>query len=380
MLPRFRLPIPAAEFLRDYWQRQPLLAPASATGLDVPDPNVLAGLALEDSVESRIILGSSSAGAASQETPWSVRHGPFSEADLQTLPDKDWTLLVQSVDYCLTEVSLMLDSFDFLPGWRLEDIMISYAVTGGSVGPHFDQYDVFLIQAAGHRRWKLGPHCDAATPLQPHESLRLLADMPVTSEHLLGPGDVLYVPPGVAHWGVAEDDDCVTWSVGFRAPRHADLLARITDEVLSEVPDTLFTDAGRGLPDAPGTLSATDAQALTQQALGLITPTRAECALAQLLSEPRHNGLDFEVDTGHIRAAAPGASLVRHGSTRLLADSTGLWINGEHHSLPADAQALGTYLASRRLYEQSALMEHAGSTGLELLNEWIEQGFFVSLE
>ncbi|MCH8542979.1 MAG: cupin domain-containing protein [Alcanivorax sp.] len=377
MLPRFRLPISAAEFLRDYWQRQPLLAPASASGLDVPDPNVLAGLALEESVESRIILG---AGEANSETPWAVRHGPFTEADLQALPDRNWTLLVQSVDHCLTEVSLMLDSFDFLPGWRLEDIMISYAVTGGSVGPHFDQYDVFLIQAAGHRRWQLGPHCDATTPLQPHDTLRLLADMPVTSEHLLGPGDVLYVPPGVAHWGVAEDDDCVTWSVGFRAPRRADLLARITDEVLAEVPEALFTDAGRGLPEAPGTLSPADAQTLTQQALALITPARAECALAQLLSEPRHNGLDFEVDTGHIRAAAPAASLVRHGSTRLLADSTGLWINGEHHALPEDLQGLGTYLASRRLYEQDALKEHAGSTGLELLNEWIEQGFFVSLE
>ena len=380
-LPRFTLPLPAADFLRGYWQRKPLLARASATGLAIPDPDTLAGLALEEGVESRLIMGA-------QDSPWTLRHGPFDEDDFRTLPEQNWTLLVQSVDYCLTEVSLLLDSFDFLPPWRLEDIMISYAVRGGSVGPHFDQYDVFLIQASGQRRWQLGPVCDADTPLQPHDSLRLLADMPVQEEHLLGPGDVLYIPPGVAHWGIAEDDDCVTWSVGFRAPRRADLLARLTDECLADMPETLFTDPGRDLPQDAAGLSDADVQALTEQALSLLTPERTRRALMQLLSEPRQGnqngpdfaGLDFEVDTGHIRAAAPHATLVRRGSTRLLADASGLWLNGEHVPLPDDSRGLGTYLASRRLYDAPSLAQHAGEAGMELLNEWIEQGFFVSLE
>ncbi|WP_111656656.1 JmjC domain-containing protein [Isoalcanivorax indicus] len=383
-LPRFTLPLPAADFLRDYWQRKPLLARGCASGLEIPDPDTLAGLALEDGVESRLIMGGQQ-GQHGETASWTQRHGPFDEDDFRTLPESHWTLLVQSVDYCLTEVSLLLDSFDFLPPWRLEDIMISYAVRGGSVGPHFDQYDVFLIQASGQRRWQLGPACDASTPLQPHDSLRLLADMPVQEEHLLGPGDVLYIPPGVAHWGIAEDDDCVTWSVGFRAPRRADLLARITDECLANMPEALFTDPGRDLPEDAAGLSDTDVDALTAQALGLVTPERARQALMQLLSEPRQSGpdfagLDFEVDTGHIRAAAPEAVLVRHGSTRLLADAKGLWLNGEHVPLPDDSRSLGTYLASRRLYDAASLNQHAGTAGMELLNEWIEQGFFVSLE
>src|SRR5690606_21392773 len=269
--------------------------------------------------------------------------------------ERDWTLLVQSVDHCLTDVSLLLDSFDFLPGWRLEDIMISYAVRGGSVGAHVDQYDVFLIQASGQRRWQIGPVCDADTQRLPHDSLKLLADMPVLEEHLLGPGDVLYLPPGVAHHGVAEDDDCVTWSVGFRAPRLADLLARVTDEALADTPDALFSDAGRPLPAVPGQLTEDDATDLARQALGLITPALTRRALAHLLSEPRHPGLGFEVDSGHIRAAAPEAVLVRHGSTRLVADADGLWLNGEHWPLPDETKPLGTYLASRRLYSADTL-------------------------
>jgi 50S ribosomal protein L16 3-hydroxylase len=371
-LPRFTLPLPAADFLRDHWQRKPLVARSAATGLDQLDPDTLAGLSLEEGVESRLIQGAGNG-------PWSLRHGPFSEQDFQTLPERDWTLLVQSVDHCLTDVSLLLDCFDFLPGWRIEDIMVSYAVRGGSVGPHFDQYDVFLIQASGHRRWQIGPVCDADTPRLPHDSLKLLADMPVQEEHLLGPGDVLYLPPGVAHHGVAEDDDCVTWSVGFRAPRLADLLARITDEALADTPDRLFSDAGRTLPGSPGLLSEADATALAEQALSLISPALAQRALAQLLSEPRHPGLDFEVDSGHIRAAAPGAVLVRHGSTRLVADAEGLWLNGEHWPLPDETKPLGTYLASRRLYSADALYPLLNTNGRTLINEWIEQGYFVAL-
>src|SRR5690606_11456768 len=209
MLPTFRLPLPAERFLSEYWQKKPLLMRQVASGLAHPDANTLAGLALEDEVESRLISGHDLG-------PWNLQNGPFQERDFDLMPKENWTLLVQSVDCFLTEVSLLLDYFDFLPAWRLEDIMISYAAKGGSVGPHFDQYDVFLVQASGSRRWQIGQRCDGSTLLLPHDDLKLLADFQVQEELVLEAGDVLYLPPDLAHWGIAESDDCITWSVGLR--------------------------------------------------------------------------------------------------------------------------------------------------------------------
>ena len=217
-LPRFQLPLPADDFLRKHWQKTPLFMPGAATGLDNPDADTLAGLALEEGVEARIIQGAGNG-------PWQLQQGPLEESVFDRLGEENWTLLVQSVDHFLTDTSLLLDSFSFLPNWRLEDIMMSYAAKGGSVGPHFDRYDVFLIQAAGTRRWQIGDVCDDSSPRQPHPDLKLLADMSVREEFVARPGDVLYLPPGVAHHGVAEDSDCLTWSVGFRAPDYQMLMA-----------------------------------------------------------------------------------------------------------------------------------------------------------
>lgn len=374
-LPSFTLPLSAAEFLRDYWQKKPMLMPAAARGLAHPDPDTLAGLALEDCVESRLISGAG-------QGPWTLREGPFSEDDFNALPERDWTLLVQSVDHFMTEVSLLLDSFAFLPGWRLEDIMLSYAVRGGSVGPHYDRYDVFLIQARGQRRWKIGPHCNEHTPLQPHDSLRLLADMPVQEEFLVGPGDVLYLPPGVAHWGVSEDDECVTWSVGFRAPAPADLLARLADTAIDRADQTLYSDPGRTPASAPEHLNTEDLADLRRQALALIDEDISREALAALLSEPRQPaGLDFDVDCGHIAAASPDTVLVRHGATRLLIDSDGhAWINGEQRQLNDDERPLATLLARQRRYTEMELQPLLNDQSEQLMEEWIDAGFFTVIE
>ena len=226
-LPTFTLPLTPAAFLRDYWQKKPLFMPGAASGLDEPDADTLAGLALEENVEARIIRGTAGSN-------WELKQGPFEETVFAEVGERDWTLLVQSVDHYLTDVSLLLDSFAFLPNWRLEDIMMSYAAKGGGVGPHFDRYDVFLIQAAGSRRWQIGDVCDEKTPKLPHPDLKLVADMPVREEFVANPGDVLYLPPGVAHHGVAEDSDCITWSVGFRAPDYQMLMAEIAGECLAD--------------------------------------------------------------------------------------------------------------------------------------------------
>lgn len=375
MLPTFRLPLPAERFLSEYWQKKPLLMRQVASGLAHPDANTLAGLALEDEVESRLISGH-------DRGPWNLQHGPFQERDFDLMPKENWTLLVQSVDCFLTEVSLLLDHFDFLPAWRLEDIMISYAAKGGSVGPHYDRYDVFLIQAQGKRRWKLGGQCDAHTPLQPNDQLKLLEHMDVVDEQVLAPGDVLYLPPGVAHWGIAEDSDCITWSVGFRAPSPVDVLARLADQAAEEADDTLFTDPDRELPEARERFEHDDQQSLADQAIAALTTGIRRRALATLLSEPRAPaGLDFEVDRQRLADNLPDALLVRHGATRLIIDDLGdAWLNGDHWPLGADAQPLASLLARQRHYTEAELQNVMTDEGQDLIDEWIDAGYFAYLE
>jgi 50S ribosomal protein L16 3-hydroxylase len=203
-------------FLARHWQRKPLLIRAALDNFSPPlDRHELAGLALEEGVESRII--------EHRDGLWQLHHGPFSEQDFQR--DFPWTLLVQAVDHHIPEVSALRRLVDFLPQWRMDDVMASYAVDGGSVGPHYDNYDVFLLQGEGERLWKLGQFCDAASTLLPHDELRILDTFECEQEYLLGPGDMLYVPPGIAHWGIAQGE-CTTFSIGFRAPRINDMVSR----------------------------------------------------------------------------------------------------------------------------------------------------------
>lgn len=371
-LPSFTLPLTPAAFLREHWQKRPLFMPGAASGLDQPDANTLAGLALEESVEARVITGAGNG-------PWSVLQSPLDDNVFETLGEKNWTLLVQSVDHFLTETSLLLDDFAFLPNWRVEDIMISYAAKGGSVGPHFDRYDVFLIQASGSRRWQIGDVCDESSPRQATDELKLLAQMPVREELIAQPGDVLYLPPGVAHHGVAEDSDCITWSVGFRAPDYQMLMAEIAGECLAESDSKLFTDPDRGITTDPSILADTDRQQLVRGALDLLHPEAIERAIYRWLSTPRLEGLEFAVDEHHIRERDSDVSLVRHGSVRLLMQGKLAWLNGEAHTLTEQQQPLVQLLASKRRYQKRELDAVMTPTARELLHEWIEQGYFSPL-
>lgn len=231
-----------AHFLRDYWQAKPLLIQQGLPDFDCPvSGDDLAGLAGEASVESRLILRDSDT--------WHLRQGPFQAEDFSNPSSTGWSLLVQRVDHWIPEVADLIAHFDFLPRWRIDDIMISYAVEGGGVGPHFDNYDVFLIQGGGRREWRLGQHCDAATALRPSTDLKLLADFQESSRHVLEAGDILYVPPGTAHWGTALGDDCITLSVGFRAPSSAEILGRWAEEVIAGL------DESQRFRDQPATLA-----------------------------------------------------------------------------------------------------------------------------
>lgn len=217
-------------FLRHYWQKRPLLIRNAWTDWENPlSPDELAGLACESGIESRLVTRSG--------TDWALEHGPFAEERFATLEESHWTLLIQAVDQIVPEVAAMIAPFRFIPDWRIDDVMISYAADQGGVGAHYDQYDVFLIQGLGRRRWQTGPMCDGDSPLLPHDDLRLLADFEPVDDWVLEPGDILYLPPRLAHNGVAVGEDCMTYSVGFRAPSHSELLAHFCDHLLADMPD-----------------------------------------------------------------------------------------------------------------------------------------------
>jgi len=209
-------------FLADYWQKKPLLikkAIPDFTGFLSPDE--LAGLACEDAVQSRIVKY--------KKGKWHADHGPFNEYDFANLPEKptadnNWTLLVQSVNHHLPEGTALLQQFNFIPHARLDDLMVSYAPDGGGVGPHFDSYDVFLLQGQGKRLWRISEQTDLS--LVENAPLRILQNFDTSQEWLLEAGDMLYLPPQLAHWGIAVSDgatDCMTYSIGFRAPKNQEL-------------------------------------------------------------------------------------------------------------------------------------------------------------
>lgn len=240
-----------AAFLATYWQQSPLLICNPWDEWDCPiEPDELAGLACEPEVESRLVLRKSAEN-------WALEQGPFDSERFAALGSMPWTLLVQAVDHHVPEVGALLSQFRFVPNWRVDDVMVSFATTGGGVGPHFDQYDVFLIQGRGRRRWRVGQKCTENTPLRAHEDLKLLENFEELAVFDLGPGDILYVPPGVAHDGVALDDDCMTLSIGFRAPSRAELITGWSDHVLDELgEDDRYADPGLPVQANSGEITA----------------------------------------------------------------------------------------------------------------------------
>jgi len=277
----------AAEFLRDYWQQKPVLIRGAFADFQCPlSPDELAGLACEEGVEARLVEEHGARG------PWQVSHGPFDEATFASLPDRDWTLLVQAVDHYVPEVAELLERFAFLPRWRLDDIMISYAPPGGSVGPHVDQYDVFLLQGMGSRRWQLGGRVPDDAAIIPGIDLRILERFEVEAgdDWVLEPGDMLYLPPGWAHHGVSQSDDCLTLSVGFRAPSADEAIVSFADFLGDKLPDSLrYADAGMAPPADPGELD--DAAVARMRRLILDTlddPARLTQWFGRVMTQPKY--------------------------------------------------------------------------------------------
>ncbi len=238
------------EFLKEYWQKKPLFIPNAFEDFSpIISSDELAGLACEENIESRLIF------EHGPNHPWELKNGPFNEDIFGQLPQKEWTLLVQAVDQVIPEASQLLDRFNFIPNWRLDDLMISFAVPGGSVGPHYDQYDVFLIQAEGERIWQIGAPCSAETEFRKDTPLHILAEFDSTQEWHTKPGDILYIPPRVPHFGVAATP-CQTYSVGFRAPSHGEILEGFAGFMADKLsPDLRFTDSHSEQLENPGLIN-----------------------------------------------------------------------------------------------------------------------------
>ncbi|HBZ92759.1 MULTISPECIES: cupin domain-containing protein [unclassified Pseudomonas] len=351
----------AREFLRDYWQKKPLLVRQAIPDFEGPiSPDELAGLALEEEVESRLVIEHG-------ERPWELQRGPFNEDTFQDLPERDWTLLVQAVDQFVPEVAELLEDFKFLPKWRIDDLMISFAAPGGGVGPHFDNYDVFLLQAHGHRRWQIGQMCDADSPLLPHADLKILAEFEPTDEWVLEPGDMLYLPPCLAHNGIAEDD-CMTYSVGFRAPSAAEVLTHFTDFLGQFLPDEeRYSDADIQPSEDPHQIQRDALERLKALLNEHMSDERLLMTwFGQFMTEPKYPelvaGIEIEEDD-FLGALEDGAIVIRNPSARMAWSEV-----GEDLVLFASGQSR---LVSARLRELLKLICSADALHVENLGAWL---------
>lgn len=215
------------EFLTQYWQKKPvLLSKLLPNFIDPLSPEELAGLACEELVESRLVTEAKTGN-------WQLCNGPFEESDFTSLPESNWTLLVKAVDQWVEDVADIKTLFSFLPSWRIDDIMISFATLGGSVGPHYDYYDVFLLQGQGERNWKVGERCNANAELVSGTELSLLKNFTTAEEFRLTAGDALYIPPRFAHWGTANSES-LCYSIGFRAPSVSEMIEGFSDFIIKE--------------------------------------------------------------------------------------------------------------------------------------------------
>ena len=357
----------AKMFMQRHWQKKPLLVRQALSGFASSlDAAALFALAAREDVESRLVIRQ-----ATGAVDWKMRQGPFTRRALPPLKRSGWTLLVQGVDLHVEDVHTLLNRFRFVPDARLDDLMISYASDGGGVGPHFDSYDVFLLQARGRRRWRISRQKDLS--LVPDAPLKILQNFEPEQEFDLEPGDMLYLPPRYAHDGVAVGE-CITYSIGFKAPARGDLagemLERLAHDAEEVAGDTLYRDAGQAAVESPAAIPAglnDFARAALQRVLQ--DPTALERALGEYLTQPKPR-VWFDA----------GSSDNLHGAlrldrkTRMMYDRQHVFINGESYRAGGRDAGLIHRLADDR--ELSAL--DAGRISKQaraMLSDWCEAGW-----
>lgn len=360
----------AETFMKEYWQKKPLLIRQAVPGVKSPiERSKLFALAGQEEVESRLIV---QAQAATTGAQWTMKQGPLTRRDLPPVDQKGWTLLVQGLDLHVPAAYDLLQQFRFVPDARLDDLMISYATEGGGVGPHYDSYDVFLLQVHGKRHWRIGELKDAT--LQEDVPLKILTNFVAEEEHVLEPGDMLYLPPRFAHDGVAVDGECMTCSVGFKVPEATDLarevLIRWMEGMLSADQQRLYQDPDQPATSQPGLIPAALHQ-FTAEAVARLMKDDAglQSALGEVLTEPKPRVWFQQGDE-----LPEGMGVKLDPRTRMMYDEDRIFANGESWRAGGqDAQHL-RLLADQR-YLSAAQVAQVSDGVCELLNQWSEDGW-----
>lgn len=355
-------------FMRRHWQKKPLLIRQAFPGIKpLVDRAALLELAAQDDVHSRLLVQARSDGAPN----WRFRHGPFPRKSLPAFKQPGWTLLVQGVDLLDDRVHALMNQFRFVPDARLDDLMISYATDGGGVGPHFDSYDVFLLQTHGQRRWRIGRQKDLS--LQPNLPLKILAHFEPETEFVLEPGDMLYLPPRYAHDGIAVGE-CMTYSIGFRSPSRGELagelLQRLAEDAADAVGDALYRDPKQPASAHSGAIPDEMLEfARDAVARALRDPLAVARALGEYLSEPKSH-VTFDAGCADVSRG----SLTLDRRTRMLYDARHVFVNGESFLASGrDAQLMRQLADARYLgADDASRLSFAACT---LLEDWCDAGW-----
>ena len=363
-----------AQFMKRYWHKKPLLIRQAIPDMQAfLSRGALFDLAARDDVQSRLVIQQ----AASAKQPWRLRHGPFARRGLPPLKQLGWTLLVQSVDLIDARMQALREQFRFIPDVRLDDVMVSYASDGGGVGPHFDSYDVFLLQAQGQRRWRIGRQKNLA--LQEDMPLRILADFQPEQEFVLEPGDMLYLPPRYAHDGVAQGA-CMTYSIGFRAPDQVELaqalLQGMAEQLADAIPPKRYRDPGQSASVCPAQIPL-ELQAFAQDALrkALRGPDMLARTLGEHLSEPAA-AVWFQPQESSC-GLQHGVCLDR--GTRMLYDARHIFINGESFVASGRDAQLVRQLADLHFLDTLDCARLSPGAA-QLLGQWLDSGWLQELK
>jgi len=357
-------------FMKRYWQKKPLLVRQA-----VPDFKPLLNrtelfeLAANEDAQTRMVIQE-----PGKAPGWRFKQGPFQRKALPALKTPGWTILVQGVDLHVESVHQLMNQFRFVPDARLDDLMISFATDGGGVGPHFDSYDVFLLQAHGRRRWRIGRQKDLS--LQPDVPLKILSHFVPEEEFVLEPGDLLYLPPGYAHDGIAEGE-CMTYSIGFRIPNKAELarelLQRLAEDAEEDVGVALYRDPNQAAVDQPADIPAQMlefAQKAVQEALK--DPHALARGLGEYMTEPKPN-VWFEPGQAVDFKQLPGGLRLDRRS-KMMFDERHIFINGESFNASGRDRVLMRSLANVRLLSAKDAQKISAQAA-ELVQSWAQAGW-----
>lgn len=368
------------KFLADYWQKKPLIIKNAFENFeDLIEPDELAGLAMEEFIESRII--------AKPDSSWQVKHGPFE--DFSEYGESNWTLLVQAVNHWNDNVQNLIKPFSFLPYWRIDDVMVSFSTPNGGVGPHLDQYDVFILQGMGKRRWRVGLPDSSLKTICPHEDLKQVSDFTAVIDEVTEAGDLLYIPPNHPHDGVAIDN-ALNYSVGFQAPSSKELTAGFADFLIDQnLGEARINDPERKLTEKPQVLSAQDIQGLRNYMFEQANnPSQFNHFIGRYLTQSHHNFNlwipETELTVEQVQGIITEHDLVKVSGIKSLIveeNEPALFINGDIFALTPETIELAHRMATQACLTTESLNSSAKClNSVQLLTNILNKGYWYLAE